>query len=93
MNKEKVKEGLKAFAIGGAIGAFVGQLWINHELKKEVDELGGITKASIKQTEDALDLAENYKNLYKEREAYDTKLIEKQKELIEFFNEAEGKES
>lgn len=93
MNKETMIEGLKAFAIGGTIGAFVGQLWVNHELKKEVDELDGITKASIKQTEDALDLAENYKNLYEEREAYDKELIGKAKELIEFFNDAEGKES
>ena len=93
MNKDKLIRNLKAFAVGSAIGAFVGQLWVNHELKKEVDELDGITKASIKQTEDALDLAENYENLYEEREAYDTELIGKAKELIEFFNDAEGKES
>lgn len=93
MNKEKLKECLKGFAVGGIIGGFIGQLWINHELKKEVDELDGITKASIKQTEDALDLAENYKNLYEKREAYDNELIGKTKELIEFFNDAEGKES
>jgi len=57
MDKEKLIESLKDFVLGGAIGAFIVQLCFNYKLVK-------MNKTSRKQAEDALDLANSYKNLY-----------------------------